>query len=114
MKQEQLTEFLGEFDPSYMKRTNVKGPDFLIDDNFVENFELEKADLVNARKEAEIISTYVCSQILANQEEPSARCDNLTWLKGIESDVGVKEVVAFKKIADKMKKFIPVLNAITQ
>ena len=63
-----------------MKRTNDKGPDFLIDDDFAENFELEKDDLVNVRKEAEFISNYVCSQILSNQEEPSARCDNLTWL----------------------------------
>ena len=87
---EQLTKFLAEFDPTYMKRTDVKGPDFLISDDFAYNFELEKADLVNARKEAEFISEHVCSQILSSQQEPSARCDNLTWLKGLESDLGFK------------------------
>ena len=67
-----------------MKRTNVKGPDFLIIDDFAWNFELEQADLVNARKEAKLMSEQVCSQISSFQQEPSARCDNLMWLKDFE------------------------------
>ena len=43
-----------------MKRTNVKGPDFLIIDDFAWNFELEQADLVNARNEAKLMSEQVC------------------------------------------------------
>ena len=52
-----------------MRRTNVKGPDFLIIDDFAWNFELEQADLFSARKEAELISENVCTQILTSQEE---------------------------------------------
>ena len=43
---EEMVKFLGEFDSTYMKRTDVKGPDYLITDDFAENLVLEKADLI--------------------------------------------------------------------
>ena len=40
-----------------MNRTSPKGPDYLIIDNFFEMFgDLEKADLITARSEAEFLS----------------------------------------------------------
>ena len=58
---EQIGKFLGEFDSTYMNRNKVKGPDYLITDNFTGTFGLEMDDLVRARKDAEFISTHVCS-----------------------------------------------------
>ena len=40
-----------------------KGPDYLIIDNFEEFFELDKAELLGARKEAEKISKKVCYNV---------------------------------------------------
>ena len=55
-----------------MKRTNVKGPDFLIIDNFAEAFGLAKEDLIGARSEAEDIKEVACNNLVA---EAYARCD---------------------------------------
>ena len=46
-------------------------------------------------------------------EEPTARCDNLTWLKTLDNNEGYQSE-AFNKIAQAMKEFIPVLNKISQ
>ena len=48
-----FTNFLREFDHTYMDRARSKGPDYLITDNFFESFGLKKADLLKARSEAE-------------------------------------------------------------
>ena len=45
LNQDNLPQFLSEFDHTYMDRTKPKGPDYLIIDNFVESFGLEKTDL---------------------------------------------------------------------
>ena len=34
-----LTKFLGEYDHTFMDRSKPKGPDYLIIDNLVENFD---------------------------------------------------------------------------
>ena len=49
------------FDHTYMNKNWPKGPDYLVMDNFLENFELKVADLLYARREAEEISTKVCT-----------------------------------------------------
>ena len=49
----ELIHFLKYFDHTYMDKTKPKGPDYLIMDNFLENFELNVADLLYARREAE-------------------------------------------------------------
>ena len=36
----ELIKFLSEFDHTYMDRSKPKGPDFLVMDNFYENFSL--------------------------------------------------------------------------
>ena len=70
-----LSKFLSEFDHTYFDRTKPKGPDYLIIDSFLETFEsLEKADLINARSEAEEISNLVCD---LREDYNSVRCDNL-------------------------------------
>ena len=53
---ENITKFLGDFDPTYMDRLRPKGPDYLIMDNLFENL-LEKTDLIHARSEAEDFSS---------------------------------------------------------
>ena len=68
----------------YDRRPN--GPDYLIIDNFAEFFELDKAELLGARKEAEKISKKVCYNV---QDLGTARCDTLLFLKGLESVVGM-------------------------
>ena len=46
---QQIGKFLGEFDSTYMKRTRVKGPDYLITDDITKTFEIEKEDLISMR-----------------------------------------------------------------
>ena len=53
--EDNLTKFLSEFDHTYMDRARPKGPDYLIIDNFVEIFGIDKADLIDAKSEAEEI-----------------------------------------------------------
>ena len=48
----ELIKFLSEFDHTYMDRSKSKGPDYLVMDNFYENFSLNQADLFGARTEA--------------------------------------------------------------
>ena len=77
-----LTKFLGEYDHTFMDRSKPKGPDYLIIDNLVENFDtIEKANLVNARGAAEALSENICSQV------QSERCDYLIWLKDLDTNV---------------------------
>ena len=57
-----------------MDRTRLKGPDYLIIDNFAELFGLVKADLIDARSEAEDLKEVACNNLVA---EAYARCDYL-------------------------------------
>ena len=57
----ELIHFMKYFDHTYMNKNWPKGPDYLVMDNFLENFELKVADLLYARREAEDISTKVCT-----------------------------------------------------
>ena len=99
-----LTKFFNNFDHTYMDRKRPKGLDYLVVDNFVEIFEdLEKADLVQARAEAEAHSKYVC-----DAGEPAARCDALLWLKAL--DKPGESLPAFRKIAAAMALFGPYVN----
>ena len=44
-----------------MDRSKPKGPDYLVMDNFFENFSLSEDDIILARKEAEEISKEICT-----------------------------------------------------
>ena len=92
-----------------MDRTKPKGPDFLIIDNFAETFELEKTDLMNARREAEDIKKSACKNQIAGAY---ARCDYLVWLNNFDSQGD--NLPAFRKIYQQMKALKPILNEISQ
>ena len=64
---------------------------------------------MGARSEAEEISNSVCSH-----NEPYSRCDNLTWLKDLDSQGEMNMRPAFSKIAKAMTAFRPILNAGSQ
>lgn len=49
----ELNKFLSKFDHTYMDRNKPKGPDYLVMDNFFENFDLNEADLLGARRDVE-------------------------------------------------------------
>ena len=49
----ELDKFFREYDPTYRDRSRPKGLDYLVMDNFKENFGLELSDLMNAKDEAE-------------------------------------------------------------
>ena len=51
-----FTKFLSEFDYTYMDRSKPKGPDYIIMDDFINLFALDKSDLFNAKNEAEILT----------------------------------------------------------
>ena len=49
IEKDNLVKFLSDFDHTFMDRTRPKGPDYLVIDNFVQFFNMDKADLLNAR-----------------------------------------------------------------
>ena len=76
---DKIRKFLSEFDDTFMDRSRPKGPDYLIIDNFINFFQLEKADLINARKEFEEMTVECCNQ--SKELINFTRCENLIWLK---------------------------------
>ena len=50
-----------------MDKNKPKGPDYLVMDNFFMNFDLNIADLLYARREAEDISTKVCTNDIGTE-----------------------------------------------
>ena len=83
----------------------------MIIDNFLESFsDLEKSDIINARSEAEKLSEQSCNT--AEQKELSVRCDNVMWLKNL--DTNGENMPAFGKIAQAMKLLRPVFNKFSQ
>ena len=48
IEKDNLVKFLSDFDHTFMDRTRPKGPDYLVIDNFVQFFKMDKADLLNA------------------------------------------------------------------
>ena len=45
-----------------MDRSKPKGPDYLVIDNFINYFKLDKADLLDARNYAQLFTDKVCNQ----------------------------------------------------
>ena len=74
---------MSEFDDTFTDRSRSKGPDYLIIDNFANFFKLDKADLINARKEAEEMTDGLCNQ--AKEHSNYSRCDNLIWLNDLST-----------------------------
>ena len=104
-----LTKFLSDFDNTYMDRTKPKGPDYLIIDNILETF-LERADLLAARSKAEEMTSFVCDELAKD----SARCDNLIWIRNLDTTHGGDSMPGFSEIATAMKSFRQeVLNEIS-
>ena len=83
-----------------MDRKRPKGPDFLIIDNFVEMFGIDKADLIDARSESEQIKEAACNNL---SSAAYRRCDYLVWLKNLDSLRD--DLKAFSKIAFSMTAF---------
>ena len=75
-----IAKLLSDFDHTYMDRKRPKGPDYLIIDNFVDFFEIDKADLIDAKREAEGMSDFSCSS-----EIEDGVCDKLIWLKNLQN-----------------------------
>ena len=48
---ENIIKFLSDFDETFMDRKRPKGLDYLVIDNFAENFGLNKTDLLNIKAE---------------------------------------------------------------
>ena len=71
---------LSDFDHTYMDRKRPKGPDYLIIDNFADLFEIDKADLINAKREAEGMPDFSCSS-----EVERDGCDKLIWLNELQT-----------------------------
>ena len=46
-----IIKFLSDFDETFMDRKRPKGLDYLVIDNFAENFGLNKTDLLNIKAE---------------------------------------------------------------
>ena len=93
-----------------MDRTrSTKGPDYLVIDNFVENFGLDKTDLINAKREAEEINQVACEDVSA---EAYSRCDYLVWLKDLDNQADA--LPSLSKVAQAMTTFRPMLNEISQ
>ena len=90
-----------------MDRSKPKGPDYLIMDNFFENFSLNEADLRGARKEAEAIGSELCGKELAE----SNRCDYVTWIKGFSDEY---KLSSFMKIYEKVALLKPLFNEFSQ
>ena len=104
-----LTKFLSDFDNTYMDRTKPKGPDYLIIDNILETF-LERADLLAARSKAEEMTSFICDEMAKD----SARCDNLIWIRNLDTTHGGDSMPGFSEIATAMKSFRQeVLNEIS-
>ena len=92
-----------------MDRARPKGPDYLIIDNFVEIFGIDKADLIDAKSVAEEIKEGTCNNSFAAAYD---RCDFLVWLKNL--DIHVDGLTAFTKIAFSMTAFRLNLNEKSQ
>ena len=107
INRDNITEFLSDFDHTFMDRKrSKKGPDYLIMDNFVQSFvELDKGHLMKARNEAEEVSKIVCAE-----PEPSevVRCDVLMWLKAL--NIPGESLPAFRQIAGSMAAFRSFFN----
>ena len=103
----ELIHFLKYFDHTYMDKTKPKGPDYLIMDNFLENFELNVADLLYARREAEEISTEFCTNDIGTEQ----RCDLLFWIKGVSDEYSL---TSFKKIYKSVAALKPLANEFSQ
>ena len=81
MNPNNIAKFLSEFDHTYMDRLRPKGPDYLIIDTFVDNFEiLEQDDLIKARNEAQSLTKKQCDE---EKDSEYDRCDNLAWVKNL-------------------------------
>ena len=63
-----------------MDRKRPKGPDYLIIDNFADFFLIDKADLIDAKREAEGMSDFSCSSEIEDDG-----CDKLIWLKNLQN-----------------------------
>ena len=75
-----IAKLLSDFDHTYMDRKRPKGPDYLIIDNFADFFKIDKADLIDAKREAEGMSDFSCSS-----EIEGDGCDKLIWLKNLQN-----------------------------
>ena len=63
-----------------MDKKRPKGPDYLIVDNFADFFQIDKADLIDAKREAEEMTDFSC-----NSEIEDDGCDKLIWLKNLKN-----------------------------
>ena len=99
----QLNKFLSKFDHTYMDRNKPKGPDYLIMDNFFENFDLNEADLLGARKDVVQFSNKVCGTEVAAQY----RCDIIAWIKGFSDQYYFPSIY---KVYNSVVKLKPLLN----
>ena len=65
-----------------MDRSKPKGPDYLIIDNFFDVFQdIPESDLIDARKEAELISDGICN---VEKGFKSTRCDSFLRVANLE------------------------------
>ena len=80
-------------------------------DNFSDFFNIEKADLLEAKNEAEVMSQGGCSTDEAAKE--GARCDTLLWLPSPYVATGNGNP-SLRKIQKTMKEFTDILSIFSQ
>ena len=90
INRETLANFLDFHEDSNLNM-HEKGPDYLVIDNFLEYFGLDKEGLLGARNEGQTLS----DAVLARSQY--ARQDMITWLKGMD-DSG-EDIPELRKIA---------------
>ena len=107
---EAIAKFLSYFDQTYMDRSKPKGPDYLIIDNFFDVFQdMQESDLINARKEAELISDQICN---AEKGFKSTRCDS--FLRVTNLDIHGQLFPALTTISYSMRGFRHFCNELSQ
>ena len=86
-----------------------RGPDYLVIDNFADQFELDISDLNAAKAEAENVTVLGCNS--EGSTSRGARCDAVTWMAGLGGDGD--DNPSLRKIYNSVDRFIPTLNGVS-
>ena len=96
---------LRRFMESQNDETSI-GPDYIVIDNFAEQFEVSISDLNAARTEVENVTVLGCNS--EGSTSRGARCDVVTWMADLGGDGD--DNPSLRKIYTNLDRFIPVLN----
>ena len=80
LDKEKLAKFLEHKEESFFNLNKDEGPDYIVIDDFLEQFKLTKEDLSYAHLESEWLANEVMRPHL------NSRQDFMMWLKGMENE----------------------------